>query len=153
MSIFTATHEFRNSAGNFEPMTYSALSYDAAQTLIDKATKNSVKVNVSIKCAQAGPDLIGTGATICCYSDRHACTIIAVSKSGKKVTVQSDTATRTDKNGMSDSQSYEYAANPKGAIKSFTLRKNGRWIQAGDPAKGGTPLAIGWRGSYYDYSF
>ena len=35
---------------------------------------------------------VGQGATICHYSDRTACTIVAVSKSGKTISLQTDHA-------------------------------------------------------------
>jgi hypothetical protein len=74
---------------------------------------------------------VGDGATILCWSDRHAATVIEVTKNGKCVKVQRDKATRTDNLGMSDSQSYTYAPNPEGSVSVYTLRKNGRWVEAG----------------------
>ena len=94
---------------------------------------------------------VGMGATHLMWSDRQAYTIIEV-KSPTRLVVQRDTATRTDNNGMSDSQGYEYTPNPDGVIRTITLRKNGRWYQVGDTIKG-TPFAIGYRKEYYDYSF
>lgn len=94
---------------------------------------------------------IGMGATMLFYSDRHACTIVDVI--GKSVFVQQDFAKRTDSNGMSDAQSYEYTPNPNAPIREFTLRKNGKYITKGSSMKHGTQLAIGYRREYYDYSF
>lgn len=97
---------------------------------------------------------IGKGATIWYYSDSHATTIIAVSKSGREITVQEDKAIRTDKNGMSDSQSYTYEPNPNGRVSRFSLRKNGKWIPVGESMVSyGTSLTIGIRHEYYDYGF
>jgi hypothetical protein len=96
---------------------------------------------------------VGDGATIAYFSDRRACTIVAVSKSGKKVTVQFDTALRSDERGMSDAQEYCYYRNPEGTLREFSLRSNGRWVMVGNPAKNGTSLYIGQRLEYYDYSF
>ena len=96
---------------------------------------------------------IGMGATIYHWSDRTACTVIAISKSGLEVTVQEDTAKRTDNLGMSESQSYEYTRNPEGPTHVFRLRKNGRWVAKGSPMKGSTELGLGTRRSYFDYSF
>ena len=95
---------------------------------------------------------VGDGATICYRSDTHAATIIAVSKSGKRVTVQRDVATRTDSNGMSESQSYEYTPNIDGEVETFSLRKNGRWVKKGE-AVNGTGLMFGVRREYFDYSW
>lgn len=96
---------------------------------------------------------VGMGATILGYSDRHAATVVSVSKDGKSVDIQRDTATRTDKNGMSECQDYEYSPNPDAPIESYTLRKNGTWVREGESMKGGTKVALGYRDKYYDYSF
>ncbi len=95
---------------------------------------------------------VGMGATICHWTDREACTIVSVSASGKQIVVQKDKATRTDNNGMSEMQGYSYAPDPVGAIRTFTLRKNGRWITKGSPMDG-TSCHIGHRRQYHDYSF
>ncbi len=94
---------------------------------------------------------IGQGATIAMWSDRHAGTIIDVA--GNTVVFQQDKATRVDKNGMSESQSYEYAPNPQGKITIFTKRKNGQYVQKGSGMKTGQRLQIGYRSEHYDYSF
>lgn len=93
---------------------------------------------------QKAPE-IGDGVTITCYSDRHAGTIIA--KTAKTITVQRDFAKRIDKNGMSESQEYEYSSDPKGMKEIFRLTKRG-WRN-----KVGNGLVIGERDEYYDFSF
>lgn len=93
------------------------------------------------------------GATMLCWSDRHACTITAVSPSGKSIEVKRDIATRTDKNGMSESQDYSYKPNPNAPAQTFTLRKNGKWVAKGSTMNAGTHLLIGKRDQYYDCSF
>lgn len=95
---------------------------------------------------------VGDGATINFYSDRHAATVIDVSKNGRVVTVQIDKATRVDDRGMSESQDYVYERVPDGAIMEFSKRKNGRYIRAGESLNG-TSLTIGVRSEYYDFSF
>lgn len=94
---------------------------------------------------------VGMGATICMWTDRRPCTVLTVS--GKTVTIQLDHANRTDKNGMSEEQDYTYERNPNGAILTFTLRKNGRWIKKGDTMEHGNSLSIGIREKYHDFSF
>jgi hypothetical protein len=89
------------------------------------------------------------GATYIGWSDRHAYTIIWVSKSGRRCLVQADHAKRTDKNGMSDSQSYEYLPNPEGVQHLISLRKDGSWRIVNDTQK----FLIGRREEYHDYSF
>ena len=90
---------------------------------------------------------IGMGATILCWTDRHAGTIVKITPT--QVHVQRDSATRTDKNGLSESQQYSYAPNPTGEIVVFRRRKNGSYRAATT----GNGLLIGTRDEYYDYSF
>ena len=101
---------------------------------------------------------IGMGATVCMWSDRHAVTITEIlyyktgAKAGqiKGVKTRADKATRTDNNGMSDAQTYTYEPNPDAPEATWTLRKNGSFRKQGDNY---TSLAIGFRDTYYDYSF
>jgi hypothetical protein len=88
---------------------------------------------------------VGMGATICCWSDRHAATIIKITEC--QIHVQEDIATRTDSNGMSESQTYDYSPNQDGAVIVFRKTKRG-W-----KSKCGNGLLIGTRKHYYDYSF
>lgn len=94
----------------------------------------------------------GMGATILGWTDRRACTIVEVSKSGRSIKVQRDIATRTDDNGMSDSQSYSYEPDPEAPIQEFTLRKNGAYVEKGANMRG-YRLRLGERKEYYDFSF
>jgi hypothetical protein len=98
---------------------------------------------------------IGMGATVLLWSDRHAVTIIDITrfKTGdragqvKTVTVQYDKVTRTDSNGMGDNQTYRYEANERGATRIFTVNKRGQFKD-----KGGATLGIGYRDEHYDFS-
>lgn len=96
---------------------------------------------------------IGMGATMLGWSDRHACTITAISPSGKSIEVKQDIATRIDKNGMSELQEYSYEPDPNTKPVTFTLRKNGKWVLKGSSMNAGTHLLVGKRDQYYDYSF
>lgn len=90
---------------------------------------------------------VGMGATNLCWTDRHAYTIIEVSKSGKTIKVQADTAIRTDGYGMTDGQSYRFEPNANGAVYTVRLTKRGwRSKEAG-------AFAIGYRSEYYDFGF
>lgn len=88
---------------------------------------------------------IGMGATILCWTDRHAGTIIKVTRT--QVHVREDTATRADSNGMSESQSYLYTADPQGKVHVFRMTKKGYRNRAGNG------LLVGTRAKYHDYSF
>jgi hypothetical protein len=106
---------------------------------------------------------VGMGATVLGWTDRHAATIIDVFNVGKTqyVTVQYDDSRRTDTNGMSESQTYEYTPNPYGIKETYrfsgqtgqwqAVRKNtetGRWKKTS-----GYGLRIGVREKYHDFSF
>jgi hypothetical protein len=95
--------------------------------------------------------VVGMGATRCGHSDRHAYSIVEI-KSPRCIIVQRDKATRTDKNGQSESQSYTYEADPEGEKVTLTLRIDGRWREKGE-GKGSAGWLIGERMEYYDYSF
>lgn len=90
---------------------------------------------------------VGMGATELMYSDRKAYTVIEVSDSGKTCKAQSDTATRTDKNGMSESQTYRYEPNPDGEVITLRINKRGQWVHSG------TVFRMGERDAYHDYSY
>jgi hypothetical protein len=92
---------------------------------------------------------IGMGATIMHWSDREPVTIIQITHNGKRLVLQSDTATRLDNNGMSESQEYEYEPNPNGEIHFATKRKNGTFRLVGKD----TLVSLGERRKYYDYSY
>lgn len=101
---------------------------------------------------------IGMAATILGWTDRNPGTVIGWD--GKVVSVQEDSAKRTDSNGFSESQSYDYTPNPQGSITNFrldprgwrevTMSTSGRWkLEQG----GGQGLILGRREKYRDPSF
>jgi hypothetical protein len=104
------------------------------------------------RAAQIKPQ-VGMGATILCWTDRHAGTIIEVT--ADSFVVQEDRATRTDKNGMSDCQSYSYEPDPNGPRTTFKRVKRGKakgdWRENG--VKDGRGVLIGRRDKHHDYSF
>lgn len=97
---------------------------------------------------------VGDGATIMHYSDRTAATVTRVTTSRRGVPtvfVKADHAVRTDTNGMSESQSYDYSPNPDAAEVKVRLRrlKVGKvWRTAN-----GDGIRFGSRRAYHDYSF
>ena len=62
---------------------------------------------------------IGEGATLLSWTDRYPATVIDYDEKKKIVTVQDDKYVRIDKNGLSESQTYEYAANTDGCTRTF----------------------------------
>lgn len=96
---------------------------------------------------------VGMHATEQFLTDQVPYEVIAV-PNAKTVIVRALTAKRTDKNGMSDAQAYEYVSNPDGETKTFTQRKCGKWIVRGvDVKQAGTRLVLGQARRFHDYSF
>lgn len=92
--------------------------------------------------------VVGMGATVLMYSDRYAATIVEV-KSPSRIVIQADRAIRADKNGMCDSQSYNYEPNPQGRTWTVTRRRDGTW----KVEYAGTPVRLDCRDEYFDYGF
>jgi hypothetical protein len=91
---------------------------------------------------------IGEGATELCYSDRHAYTIVEVAKSGRSFRARMDKATRTDNNGMSESQGYTFEFDPDG--EEVNVRWTGRgWKRV----RHSSYFKIGIREKYHDFNF
>jgi hypothetical protein len=94
------------------------------------------------------------GATVLGWTDRYAGTIVDVGLDGS-FTVQEDKAIRTDKNGMSESQEYEYERNLNGRRFLFRAVRRGKakgQLREGGKANGSGVL-IGDRRKYHDFSF
>lgn len=100
--------------------------------------------------AGTNPELkpeVGMGATLVSWTDRHPYTIVRVSPSGKTVWVKEDNYKRTDENGMSECQNYEFTSNDASPEIMVRKKKNGQW------ASKGTKFTLGSRSKYHDYSF
>lgn len=91
---------------------------------------------------------IGMGVTELCWSDRHAYTIIDMTKSKKTITIQRDKAIRIDTNGMSENQKYLFEKDEEGAIYKARKNKYGDW-----KIIGGSKIILGERDEYFDFSF
>lgn len=102
---------------------------------------------------------VGDGATINLYTDRHACTIIKVTKT--TITVRRDKATLNPNfrpefivGGFAahctnqDEQSYTYEPDEDGDLRTFHWSK--KYNQYGTP---GNPTLSKGRHEYYDYNF
>lgn len=128
-----------------------AVQPGAVAPAIRAGTQTGSLLNHVISGCRMAVPVIGMGATMLCWTDRHAATVTVIT-SPKRIGVVQDVATRTDKNGMSESQSYDYSPGT-GAPQFFTLRKNGAWVLEGESMKNGQRLAIGNRDEYHDFSF
>ena len=92
---------------------------------------------------------VGMGATCVYHSDRHAYTVIAVAKNGKRCTVQRDVASLTSKPGPGEHQDYDFSPDPNGTVRVLSRRKNGTWRVVGDSQL----FIVGTRSEFYDHSF
>jgi len=102
---------------------------------------------------------IGMGVTICMWSDRHAGTIVEIVKG--MLIVADDDVKRTDSNGISESQEYEYTTNENNRKSYWKKDKKGKWCEyyfnrdtnRFNKCNTGNHLGIGYRQEYYDFSF
>lgn len=88
---------------------------------------------------------IGDGATLLCYSDRHAYTVVGVEE--KYILVTRDIAERTDQNFEVGPQEYIYSLDSEAEIQKAVLNKDGNYYL------GGKVIKVGYRSENYDYSF
>jgi hypothetical protein len=111
--------------------------------------------------------VVGMGATVHGYSDSRAYTVVKVSASGKKVTLQRDKAALL--NGVnsgeqdalqfspggfcghtSGTQRYSYEKDTNGQTLSATFRKNGKWVVSGTTSE---RVSLDKRSEHYDFNF
>jgi hypothetical protein len=85
-------------------------------------------------------------------TDAHPCTVIAVSKSGKSITIQDDDYEVVSGSEHDGTAQYTYTRNPKGLIQGATRRKNGVFRLKGS-CRGYGCVNLGFRRRYYDPSF
>jgi hypothetical protein len=90
---------------------------------------------------------VGMGVTVLMWTDRKAGTITRVSPSGKTFWFKDDIAIRTDSNGMSESQTYEFKPDPDARERKAVKTVKG-WKEVR-----GSRLMLGHRSAYHDYSF
>lgn len=112
--------------------------------------------------------VVGMGATILCWTDRHAATITAVYESrcrvGKEtksllhVEVKRDNAKVVKGTTMDGSAEYQYTPDPNAAVQAWRFQDN-RWVALERSKRGGWKLCrgeglrIGDRDEYHDPCF
>lgn len=94
---------------------------------------------------------VGDGATYHVGSDRYPFTVVKVITQNK-IQLQADSFSRTDKNGISENQTYAWDYNTDSEIIVVSKRKNGRWHKVKD-SMSGPFYTIGARNIYQDPSF
>lgn len=107
---------------------------------------------------------VGDGATVLCWTDRHAATVTDVIPlaDGKRVLVivQEDIATRADANGLSETQEYRFQRNHDGRTHTFRREVDGKYREVRLNRESGRyvltdggGLIVGRRDHYHDFSF
>lgn len=108
--------------------------------------------------------VVGMGVTFLDWTDRRPGTIVQVSSSpdGRAVyfAAQEDDAVRIDRNGIGESQRYEFTPNPKARRVLYKRDRKGAWRQVEMNERGrdvfvdkSQSIRIGERDKYYDFSF
>lgn len=91
---------------------------------------------------------VGQECYYSCGSDRYPCTVTSINASRKTVVTRDALFTRTDSNGLSESQTYSFQANPNGQEQVWTWRAkggaDGAYVRKGEPLRGGTRLRFGY---------
>lgn len=113
--------------------------------------------------AGSGPQPeVGMPATFLHWTDRSPGTVREVFTKGPwtYVGVSGDDYKRIDKNGFSESQTYEYDTTDKGDRTWFRRKEGGKWMgtrQNRDTgrwvAHNSSGIAFGYREKYHDFSF
>jgi len=101
---------------------------------------------------------VGMGATLYVGSDCYPYTIVEVQRNritskAQILTMRRDRATRTDANGLSESQDYEYERDDSGSVAIVRRRKDGSWRVERSRGVGTGYVTIGTRRMYRDPSF
>jgi len=90
------------------------------------------------------------GATLHVGSDCYPYTILTQSET--KITAQRDNFRAAEGSNWFGDQKWDITPDPQATIETFTLRKNGRWVKAGDSLNG-CSLSTKGRRAYQDPSF
>jgi hypothetical protein len=102
---------------------------------------------------------VGMGVTFLSWTDRSPGTVVEVNTKKNYIVATDDDYKRTDNNGMSEEQTYEYTSNLAGRKRYFRKDKNGQWrgMRFNENGRlvysGVGGLRVGEREKYYDFSF
>lgn len=84
---------------------------------------------------------VGMGVTELLWSDREPYEIIEV-KDDRHIVIRRMNYKRTDKNGFSECQEYEYTSNPNGYTCTLYRNNKGRWVRR--VGRNGVDNSSGW---------
>ena len=94
------------------------------QKRLNPGTQTGSFINMIMSQNSTLPE-VGKGATVLSWTDRYAYEVIEVSNDKKRVVVQQYFPKRIDKNGMSESQEYEYKE--LSPVKEVIVWRWGSW--------------------------
>jgi hypothetical protein len=96
----------------------------------------------------------GMGATILCWTDREPATIRVVGPTGRYLTFAEDRARIIAGSTMSETQTWEFTADPLARAQVAKLDRRGRWrICDADGKMTSGVLSVGTRDKYVDPCF
>jgi hypothetical protein len=95
----------------------------------------------------------GDKATISDYGDKTPCTIIGIARNGKQITVREDRAVNCDPNAAMNGYSKRFMIvdDPNGKVRTFSVRKDGRIVEAGGHAWHSPELKTTTHTAYQDW--
>jgi hypothetical protein len=102
-------------------MNATATTYDPEKAQAEREAREK----------RANTPSIGDLATYYIGSDCYPYTVVAISKTGYKVTLQARKARRVDSNGYGGEQRWITVEDPEGATMTATRRKDGRYRSTG----------------------
>jgi hypothetical protein len=110
-------------------------------------------INKIMEESRDRPPEVGMGVTRILWSDRQAWSVVEVYPEGKKIRVRQDRAVVMSGSAFDGSAVYRFLPQEDGREAVLTLRSNGKWVQRGEPMRGGCGWLIGVREEYVDPSF
>jgi hypothetical protein len=122
---------------------------------------NNLHSNIMHAAVVGAPKpVVGMGVTVLMWSDRHAGTIVEVVSDKEIVFTEDDTVADKTKDCQMGHQNWIHTPDPNGPRRVAKMGKDGRWYVARETPTGRmsiskkcTPLAVGYKEHYYDWSF
>ena len=115
----------------------------AGQAPDDLGDRSDDLVDALKAAIRRAPLEVGQGVSIFYVDDEYPATVVKVC-SASRVWVTVD-----DSEWLPEENRYEYTRRPDGKRRAFSLRKNGRWVEAGRKIGQGCTLGIARGRSYY----
>ena len=156
--IYLETVRFEPRPQREETHWYCVEHAEQAEEAIEKENRTLKQPGDRIACygfcrRRGVIPIVGMPATEGVGSDSYPCTIIDVSRNGKKVKVQRNSFKGAPGSNYFTNQEWIIDPEPSGEVLVFSLRKNGRWILQGGAINCGCSLHLGHRSARQDPHF